>query len=98
MNAFPWKLVVFVFSLILGVFFIGFNLENKMTVSFGVTDLINVPVFFALLVAFVAGTLASLPFKLFPKNKAIIPAKNEITKKEKENEKGKKDDVVGEDS
>jgi hypothetical protein len=58
----PWKLVLFLTSLVLAAFFIGFNLENRCDVSLVFYTFKDVPIFVSLLFAFVAGSLAVIPF------------------------------------
>ena len=58
----PWKLVSFLFTLILATLFIGFNLENRCDVSFIFYTFKGVPIFVSLLFAYVAGALMVIPF------------------------------------
>lgn len=58
----PWKLVSFLFILILATLFIGFNLENRCDVSFIFYTFKDVPIFVSLLFAYVAGALTVIPF------------------------------------
>lgn len=58
----PWKLVLFILSVILVTIFIGFNLENACDVSLGVYTFKDVPIFMSLLLAFALGVLIMLPF------------------------------------
>jgi uncharacterized integral membrane protein len=58
----PWKLVSFLTTLVLAAFFIGFNLENRCDVSLVFYVFKDVPIFVSLLFAFVAGSLAVIPF------------------------------------
>ena len=58
----PWKLILFILSVILVTIFIGFNLENACDVSLGVYVFKDVPIFMSLLLAFALGVLIMLPF------------------------------------
>lgn len=58
----PWRLILFIVSLVLITFFIGFNLENACNVSFGFKQFDNVPIFLTVMFSFVAGILVTLPF------------------------------------
>ena len=53
----PWKLVSFLFILIIVTLFIGFNLDNRCDVSFIVYTFHDVPIFVSLLFAYVAGAV-----------------------------------------
>ena len=57
----PWRLIAFVFVLALIVAFIGLNLGNTTSISFGFAVIENVPVFLSLGVSFVLGVLATIP-------------------------------------
>ena len=41
----PWKLILFILSVVLVTIFIGFNLTNACDVSLGVYTFKNVPIF-----------------------------------------------------
>lgn len=58
----PWKLILFILSVILVTIFIGFNLENACDISLGVYTFKEVPIFMSLLLAFALGVLIMLPF------------------------------------
>lgn len=57
----PWRLILFVFSLVIIVMFAGFNLDNRCTISLGFTSFENVPVFQGLAISFLAGIAVCLP-------------------------------------
>ena len=57
----PWRLIGFVLVLAIVVAFIGLNLGNTATISFGFASIESVPVFLSLGVAFVLGALAAIP-------------------------------------
>ncbi|MFI3257577.1 MAG: hypothetical protein R3Y36_04695 [Spirochaetales bacterium] len=63
----PWKLVLFLLCLVAATFFIGFNLENTCTISFGFTTFENVPVFFTVFISFMLGSIVILPFMIRPR-------------------------------
>lgn len=58
----PWKLVAFLSALIVAAFFIGFNLDNRCDVSLIFYTFRSVPICVSLLVAFVVGSIAVIPF------------------------------------
>lgn len=58
----PWRLFSLVVILGLALAFVGFNLENTCSVSFGFAVIEDVPVFFPLISAFTIGMLFSFPF------------------------------------
>jgi hypothetical protein len=58
----PWKLILFLFNLILATLFIGFNLDNRCDVSLLFRTFEDVPVFVSILFAYVAGALSVIPF------------------------------------
>ena len=58
------RLIGTMIVLVLIAFFAGFNLDNKCSVNLLVHEFENVPVFFTIIISFVAGILFSLPFAL----------------------------------
>ena len=58
----PWKLILFILSVVLVTIFIGFNLTNACDVSLGVYTFKNVPIFMSILLAFALGVFIMLPF------------------------------------
>ncbi len=78
----PWKLILFILSVVLVTIFIGFNLENACDVSFGAYVFKDVPVFMSILLAFALGVLIMLPFT-FGHGKKIkqIPKKQVVAQK-----------------
>lgn len=58
----PWRLIGFLLVLTLIVCFIGFNLSNTFSISFGFAEIKDVPVFIGLFIAFITGSLIVLPF------------------------------------
>jgi tetrahydrodipicolinate N-succinyltransferase len=57
----PWRLIGFVLIGAVFLCFIGFNLENRCDISFGVFIFRQVPVFLTAFSAFVLGMLLALP-------------------------------------
>lgn len=58
----PWKLILLVALAVLLALFIGFNLDNKCEISFVFGRVQAVPVYLTILISFVAGLAAALPF------------------------------------
>jgi uncharacterized integral membrane protein len=58
----PWRLIGFI--IICGIFlaFIGFNLENRCTISFGFTEIRDRPVYLIAFASFVLGMFCAIPF------------------------------------
>lgn len=71
----PWRLLALVVILALSLVFVGFNLDNRCTVSFGFAVIENIPVFFPLLAAFTAGMLFSFPFVFRGRKQTKAPKK-----------------------
>lgn len=69
----PWKLVAFLSALIVAAFFIGFNLDNRCDVSLIFYAFRDVPICVSLLVAFVAGSIAVIPFFVAGRNRTKSP-------------------------
>jgi uncharacterized integral membrane protein len=65
----PWKLVAFLSALIVAALFIGFNLDNRCDVSLIFYTFRNVPICVSLLVAFVIGAIAVIPFFVAGRNR-----------------------------
>lgn len=79
----PWKLVVFLISLVLAAFFIGFNLDNRCDVSLVLYTFKDVPIFVSLLFAFVAGALAVIPFLIGHSPRPSHPKQSQSPKRPK---------------
>jgi uncharacterized integral membrane protein len=58
----PWKLIVLLALAVVLALFIGFNLNNKCEISFVFGQVQAVPVYLTILISFVAGLVAALPF------------------------------------
>jgi uncharacterized integral membrane protein len=68
----PWKLVAFLSALIVAALFIGFNLDNRCDVSLIFYTFRNVPICVSLLVAFVIGAIAVIPFFVAGRNRRSV--------------------------
>ena len=76
----PWRLIVFLIVLVLVAFFAGFNI-SPIKISVGFYEFKEVPLFLALIIAFILGALVMLPFKLMHLRKG---KKGKKIKKEEE--------------
>lgn len=63
------KLILFIILMVVLLFFIGLNLDNRTDVSLGFYTFEQVPVFFPILFSFIIGILFALPFTLFKKSR-----------------------------
>ncbi|MEM5947881.1 hypothetical protein WKV44_04930 [Spirochaetia bacterium 38H-sp] len=79
MNA---KLILFIILMVLLLFFIGLNLDNKTDVSLGFYTISQVPVFFPILFSFIVGILFSLPFTLMKKGRNKEKGQNKNAKRQ----------------
>ncbi len=81
----PWKIFVILGSFAFFVAFAALNVRNESDVSFGFYVFRNVPVFFSLFFAFLAGTVFIIPFFIRKKMKKsdIFPNRKKPTAKEK---------------
>lgn len=83
----PFKLIAFLIVLLVAIFFIGFNLDNRCDVSVVFHTFEDVPIVLSLLAAYVLGSFSVIPFLLGRRRK-----KNPATRKEPEKkETGKKE-------
>lgn len=78
----PIKLLAFLALIVLVAVLTGFNLSNRCTIWFFHTYE-NVPVFAALVGAFVAGAIVSVPFVVAKKNRKIKQLKEKEEKPKK---------------
>ncbi len=73
----PWRLLGFILLFAIFLVFIGFNLENSCTISFGFTEFEQVPVYLTTFASFIFGMLCAIPFvlsfKLKKKSKQKAP-------------------------
>ena len=60
----PWRLILFLVLMVLIMFFVGYNLDNRSDISIIVHTFQDVPVFFAMFGSFLAGVVMMLPFAL----------------------------------
>ena len=60
----PWRMLLFLMALALVVVLFAANMEHRSSFSFIFGRLEQVPVFMALLVAFIAGAITMLPFTI----------------------------------
>ena len=63
MKTVPWRMILVLLLLVIVVVFAGFNLEG-VTVSVGFHEFEDVPLFLAMVGAFVLGALIMVPFTL----------------------------------
>ena len=62
----PWRMLLFLVVLVLVVVLFAANMEHRTSFSYLFGKLDEVPVFMALLLAFIAGALTMLPFTIGP--------------------------------
>lgn len=60
----PFKLIGTLILLVLVTIFAGFNIDNKCDINLIFKGFKDVPIFFSLMVAFVAGVFVTLPFTI----------------------------------
>lgn len=77
-----FKLIFFLLCLVVALFFIGFNLENRCDVSIIFHTFKDVPVVLSLLAAYVVGAFSVIPFLFGRRKKKSPPAVKEPKKKE----------------
>ena len=77
----PWRLIIFIAIFAVFLAFITFNLENRCDISFGFTEITEVPVFVTIFASFTLGLICALPLVLHIKKertgKGMKPKKNE---------------------
>ena len=78
----PFKLIGFLLLLIVAIFFIGFNLDNRCDVSVLFHTFKDVPIVLSLLAAYVLGSLSVIPFLFGRRKKKIQAARKETRKKD----------------
>ena len=62
----PWRMLLFLVVLVLVVVLFAANMEHRSSFSYLFGRLDEVPVFMALLLAFIAGALTMVPFTIGP--------------------------------
>lgn len=65
----PWKLILSLIVMTLLIVFAGLNLDNKSNISFGFSEISDVPVFISLFFAFLLGIIVTVPFIFVQKRK-----------------------------
>ena len=60
-----FKLIFFLAGLVITVLFSAFNLGNTVDISFGFVIIKDIPVFLITLIAFLAGSVFTLPFAFY---------------------------------
>lgn len=83
----PWKMIGLIVLLVLFAAFATLNISNRADISLGFYVFKEVPVFLSLLVAFLAGTVAMIPFTFGPSVRKLK------VKKEKQEAKKVREDV-----
>ena len=73
MKNVPWRLLLLLGLLVVVAIFAGFNLD-RVNVSLGFYVFEGIPLFLALIVAFMAGALVMLPFTLLKKRRRQEPS------------------------
>lgn len=68
----PWRLISFILVLVLIMFFIGFNLENRSDISLVFHTFEDIPIFFSMFASFLIGVVLMLPFALGKKKMTRI--------------------------
>jgi len=94
----PWKMIGLIVLLVLFAAFATLNISNRADISLGFYVFEEVPIFLSLLVAFLAGAVAMIPFTFGPslrklkvkKEKQDAKKAREEAKKEKQAAKEKK--------
>lgn len=66
----PFKLIGTIILLVLVTVFAGFNIDNKCNINLIFRQFNDVPIFFSLMIAFVAGVFVMIPFTLGKSAKA----------------------------
>lgn len=94
----PFKLIGFLIVLLVAIFFIGFNLDNRCDVSVVLHTFEDVPIVLSLLAAYVLGSFSVIPFLLGRRRKKNSSAKKETGKKEMKQKERKKDTAQQSDS
>lgn len=78
----PWKFILFIICIVFVVLFIGFNIDNKCSISLGIYTFTDVPIFMSIFLSFAIGVFVMIPF-LFgkktrkDKKEKIIGKKND---------------------
>lgn len=68
----PWKMIFFLFIMLIFVLFIAFNVDNSSDISFGFASFTDVPIFISLFIAFSAGVVITIPMILMKGRKKRV--------------------------
>lgn len=83
----PWKLIIGVLIGVVLLTFIGLNWQNTTAISFGFVELEEIPAVIAILAAFIAGMVISIPFAVATARRQANKAK---TRQERVQQKAEK--------
>jgi uncharacterized integral membrane protein len=84
----PWKMIGFIVLLVLFAAFATLNISNRADISLGFYVFKEVPIFLSLLVAFLAGAVAMIPFTFGPSlRKLKVKKEKQDARKAREEEK-----------
>lgn len=86
----PFKLIAFLIVMLIAIFFIGFNLDNRCNVSVILHTFEDVPIVLSLLAAYVLGSFSVIPFLLGRRRKRINTEKKDEKKKDQKQKEQKK--------
>ena len=87
----PWKMIGFLFVLVLVAFFASLNMSHRADISLGFYIFKDVPIFLSLLIAFLAGAVLIIPFTIGASLRKKSKLKEKAEKKEKKVKKLIKD-------
>jgi uncharacterized integral membrane protein len=88
----PWKMIGLIVLLVLFAAFATLNISNRADISLGLYVFEEVPIFLSLLVAFLAGAVAMIPFTFGPSvRKMRVKKEKQEAKKAKEDAKKQKE-------
>jgi uncharacterized integral membrane protein len=65
----PWRMIFFLFIMLLVVLFIAMNVNHTSDISFGIVSWQDVPVYLSLFIAFSAGVLLTIPMVLLKRGR-----------------------------
>ena len=85
MRNVPWRLLLLLGLLVVVAVFAGFNLD-RVDVSVGFYVFEGIPLFLALIVAFIAGSIVTLPLALVRRRRRESQAKKTLARAEPEEE------------
>ncbi|MBN2510689.1 MAG: hypothetical protein JXB03_10445 [Spirochaetales bacterium] len=76
----PWRLFITLLLCTILIVFVGLNLDNRASISFGFYVFHEVPVFVSMFVSFVCGALVILPFTFGRKGKKKVKKEKDAKK------------------